>query len=222
MMNPRSVSVVVFASAARATHELCFASLDESDVGPYVVSRHPAELTAKEHWRATHELAARASSELVVVLEDDCLVNRHLAWNVGTWRWPHDADFGAGWLYNPGGGAKSDVWYRGPKEWHGTVGVVYRTEELPGIIERAWALIQDGQAWDIAVAAAAHWSPTRGKRLRIHFPALVEHLDEFPSVVGSHPSGLRTTRGTFDAEWRRPERGHQHGLHDERGRVVIE
>jgi hypothetical protein len=221
-MIPRSVSVVVFAAAQRATHELCFQSIRESDVGEHLVCHHPPELTANEHWYATHEFAANAPTELVVVLEDDCLVNRHLAWNVGTWRWPHDGDFGAGWIYNPGGSAKKDVWYRGPREWHGTVGVVYRTEMLPKLIERAWPRIRGGEAWDIAVASAAHTGDDgRSKRIRIHYPALVEHLDEFPSVVGSAPSGKRTSRGTFDREWRRPIGGHEHGLCDQHGRSLV-
>lgn len=175
----------------------------------------------KRYWREIHLSAAReAATELVLMLEDDALVNRHINWNIRTWYWPHHKEFGAGWLYNPGGYAKKDVWYAGPPAWHGTVGVLYRTEDMPALVERAWPRIKSGEAWDLAMSRAV---TEHGRRIRVHFPALVEHQNDVPSAIqhgkGSEmlSSPMRTTRGTFRVDWRRPER-HEHGVVDERGR----
>jgi hypothetical protein len=203
------------AAPDRASHEACFASLDASDM-PYGVSYHPAGVTLNEHWKETHELAARAGSDLVLVLEDDCLVNRHILWNIRTWLWTKHRNFSAGWVYNPGHHASFDSWYDGPPKWFGTVGVVYPTKLLPRLIELAWKEIVKGQARDTAMAEAA----CKLGRIRIHYPSLVEHMDQFDSLVGNPRSqSMRTSRGSFDAGWKRPER-HEHGVVDDYGRVV--
>jgi hypothetical protein len=175
----------------------------------------------REHWREAHLAASRdAAEELVLMLEDDALVNKYTNWNIRTWYWPHNKDFGAGWLYNPGGYAKKDTWYEGPPAWHGTVGVLYRTEDLPKLVERAWPRIRNGEAWDLAMSRAV---AENGRRIRVHFPALIEHQNDVPSAIqhgngsGNPASPMRTTRGTFRVDWRRPER-HEHGIVDERGR----
>jgi hypothetical protein len=215
-MDPLGVTVIVMAAPDRPAHASCFASIAESDIGPggYTVSMHPQELSKNDHWRATHELAAKATTELVLVLEDDVLVNRHILHNVQTWRWPLSRNFGAGWLYNAGGYSTKDVWYEGPWEWACTQAVLYRTEALPRLIEFAWKRMVK-QPWDCAMAWAAH---QEGRKIRVHYPSLVEHLNHFPSAYGSdRGSMLRTSRGTFDAKWRRPV-GHDHHRIDKFGR----
>ena len=49
---------------------------------------------------------------------------RLMASKVRTWAWPEHREFGAGWLYNPGGycGGK-DCWYMGTPAWYGSVAV---------------------------------------------------------------------------------------------------
>jgi hypothetical protein len=200
--------VVVFAAPGRdAAHTQCFASIEASDIGKsYVVSLHPEGLSANEHWRATHLLAARAKSEFVLVLEDDVLVNRHILDNIDTWRWKHNRDFGAGWVYNPGGySTNKDTWYRGAKPWAMTPGVLYRTDTLAKFVEVAWEKMNAPKSplpWDCAIAFAAEGD---GKRIRVHFPSLVEHLNDVPSKIGnSSKSSMRTSGGTFRPDWRRP------------------
>lgn len=210
--------VIVFAAPNRAAHEKCFASIEASDIGKnYVVSMHPEGVSRNDHWLATHQLACRASSEFVVVLEDDVLVNRYILENVDSWRWKEHKDFGAGWIYNAGGYSDRDTWYRGPQAWAMTPGVVYRTSELPKLIQIAWLKMHDHNPmpWDCAIAYAAHGG---GKRIRVHYPSLVEHQNEFPSVLGNpSKSVLRTSRGTFRQDFRRPA-GHEHGYFDQYGR----
>lgn len=176
---------------------------------------HPEGIDRDDHWRATHELAAKASTELVLIVEDDILVNRHILENSETWRWPLDRDYGAGWLYNPGGYSTKDVWYQGPWEWAMTQAVLYRTEALPKLIDYAWSRMRGGMPWDCAMAWAAHQG---GKRIRVHYPSLAEHLNDAPSVLGNQKgSVLRTSRGTFSEDWRRPK-GHDHHRIDRFGR----
>ena len=213
--------VFVFAARERAdAHALSFGSLRSSDIGEkFTVLRQPEELKPEEHWRAVHERAAKATSEFVLVLEDDVLVNTHILHNIATWRYKHDARvFGAGWVYSPGGYSQKDCWYSGDWEWHGTCGVLYKTERLPFLIERAWPRIMGGRPWDCAMAWACHLD---GKRIRVHFPSLVEHLYELPSKVGTVSGARRHSGGTFRQDWRRSELGDPHGTVDQFGRKVV-
>ncbi len=231
------MEVIIFACRGRdAAHERLFASLEASDIGKnYTVMMHPEGMHRNEHWRLTHEHAANAKGEFVIVLEDDVIVNRHILKNVETWGWKEHKDFGAGWIYNPGGYSNRDTWYKGPRAWAMTPGVVYRTKDLPRIIEVAWqqmstvspaqaarpgvpAIPASAMPWDCAVAYAAH---DGGKRIRVHYPSLVEHPNDLPSALGNpSESMLRTSRGTFDPDWERP-RGHEHGYIDRFGRRQV-
>lgn len=176
-------------------------SLSASDVGSdYRVLVHPPHQVARDHWRDVHLEAAEAGTELVIVLEDDAIVNRHLLHNVNTWKWTDDNAFGAGWLFNPGGYAGRDTWYQGPMAWYGTVGVVYHARHLPELVRDAYPLIEGGTPWDQAMSLAIH---RKRRRIRVHYPCLVEHPDDVPSVVGNPPNPMRTSRGSFRLDWRR-------------------
>lgn len=213
--------VVVFAAPGRdEAHALSYASLRASDIGEdFQVSEHPPGIGAQEHWLRTHELAARAKSEFVIVLEDDVLVNAHILHNVDSWRYKHQQTFGAGWLYAPGGYSRRDTWYSGSWDWYGTCGVLYETKRLPFLIETAWARMTGPlkQPWDLAISWACHLD---GRRIRVHHPALVEHLNELPSKLGNPTGGRRDSGGTFHSTWQRPDR-HEHGVIDQWGRNTI-
>ncbi len=186
----------------RQAQDRLFDSLEASDVGEanYHLCVHPADRPAREHWRDTHLRAAECGTDLVVVLEDDAIVNKHLLHNINTWRWTEDGSFGAGWLFNAGGYAGRDCWYQGPHAWYGTVGVVYHARHLPELVEAAYPLIEAGTPWDKAMSLAIH---RKRRRIRVHYPSLVEHPDDLPSLMGSPPNPLRTSRGTFRLDWRR-------------------
>lgn len=215
------IEVVVLAAPGRdAVHELSYASLRASDIGArFTVCENPPGLPPREHWRATHLRAAEAQSRFVLVLEDDVLVNRHILYNVDTWRYKHDEkSFGAGWLYAPGGYSRRDTWYSGTWDWYGTCGVLYRTERLPALVERAWQRIEkESMPWDLAISWACHLD---GKRLRVHHPALVEHLNDFPSSLGNPKGGRRDSGGTFSESFVRPPK-HEHGIFDQWGRKTV-
>jgi len=213
-MKASSVAVLVFAVPWRESHEKCFASIEVSDIGKnYTVCRHPEGMHKNDHWRETHLLAAQSETDLVLVLEDDVIVNRNILHNVSTWCWPKHKEFRAGWLMNVGARSGYDEWFEG-NEWCCTQGVVYRPSKLGKLVDIAWERMKDGTPWDLAIS----WAANREGRIRTHVPSLVEHLDHMPSVVGNQPGELRTSRGTFDEKWKRPDH-HQHGLLDEYGRA---
>jgi hypothetical protein len=199
---PKTSVIVMAHWDRREAQERLFDSLEASDVGQnFRLKVHPADKPAREHWRAVHLAAADSPTDLVVVLEDDAIVNRHLLHNVNTWKWTGDNAFGAGWLFNAGGYASRDTWYLGPHAWYGTVGVVYHARHLPELVELAYPLIEAGTPWDQAMSLAIH---RKRWRIRVHYPSLVEHPDDLPSVVGNPPNPMRTSRGSFRLDWRRP------------------
>jgi len=213
--------VFVFAAPGRdEAHALSYASLRASDIGEsFTVSEHPPGIPAVEHWLATHRLAAQAKSEWVLVLEDDVLVNEHILYNIDTWRYKHDAKaFAAGWLYAPGGYSRRDTWYSGTWDWYGTCGVLYRTRLLPGLLAHASERMRaQTLPWDLAISWACHLD---GKRIRVHHPALVEHLNDLPSKLGNPTGGRRDSGGTFSKDWQRPAK-HEHGVFDQWGRKTV-
>jgi len=201
------IEVFVLAAPNRPeAHRRCYRSIEASDIGEdYQVCVHPPGMPRREHWRRTHELAAQAASDFVLVLEDDCLVNRHILYNCRTWKWKHNPLYAAGWLYSPGGMyAGRDVWYNKGMEWYGTVGVLYRRSVLPRLVARAMAQMQEQESntWDCAISRAILGG---GLRLRVHGPPLVEHIIDVPSALNhAHNYWFGTTRGNFREHWRRP------------------
>lgn len=188
-------------------HTLLRESLAASDVGEVTWLLHPPGKTAWEHWEEAHRTAARSPADLVLLLEDDVIVNRHLRHNIATWRWPRDRDFAAGWLYNPGGYARCDRWYDDGPNWYGTCAVLVAPSRLGAYVDEALTIREEpggkwAKNWDNCFCQAI----LRHGRIRAHYPSLIEHLDELPSAVGNPPSPrFRTSDGTFDREWRRSE-----------------
>lgn len=200
------IEVFVLAAPGRdLAHQRMRASLAASDIGTdYHWCEHPPGIPVLQHWSETLLRAAASTAPQVIVLEDDCLVNRHLLHNVRQWAWPDDPRFGAGWLYNPGGYcAGEDVWYQEATPWYGTVAVLYWTADLANIRRGALRWMRDQgnlRSWDCAVS----WAVSRlGLSIRAHGPPLVEHLHEVPSALGHHHGwSFGTTRGTFQVDWK--------------------
>jgi len=182
-------------------HTLLRESLAASDVGEATWLLHPPGKTAWEHWEEAHRTAARSPADLVLLLEDDVILNRHLRHNVETWARLRDPEFAAGWLYNPGGYARQDQWYDGGVDWYGTCAVLIAPALLSACVDEAKILRAGRRDWDHCFSEAI----LRNGKIGIHYPSLAEHLDELPSAVGNPPSpDVRTSRGTFDRDWRRP------------------
>jgi hypothetical protein len=202
-MDTERIDVFVLATPGRTmAHEMCFPSIEESDIGTnYTVCKNPPGVGAKAHWKSTHERAASSDAEFVLILEDDVLVNRHILHNCRTWKWKHHRDFGAGWLFRPGGvWGLNDVWFPGHK-WYCTQGVLYPTKLLPKLLRMAWATMQArGEPWDVAISHSV-WQAK--KRIRIHGPTLVEHIVVAPSAIGNPIVNFRSSNSTFRSNWKR-------------------
>jgi len=205
------IEVIVLAAPGRdEAHRRCYASIEASDIGKdYAAYENPRDVPPRTHWECVLTHAANAETEFVLVLEDDCLVNRHILHNCRTWPATRDKHFGCGFLYKPGGyPQKVEGWYTQGTDWYGTVAVLYRTELLADFIDSAmkWMESHDSNAWDCAITRAVL---TGGYGIRVHEPCIAEHLHDVPSAAGNvgnpeHDYYYRSSRGTFDAEWRRP------------------
>lgn len=196
------IEVFVLAGPERpAMNQLCRASLERSDIGTqYVWCEQAPHEKPLEHWEDTHRRAAKSSAAQVILLEDDCLVNRHILHNVRRWVWPDHPDFRAGWLYNPGGyRGGHDVWYREIPAWYGTVGVLYWSADLTELIDGAldWMKAHDNIAWDVGMAYAAQ----HAGKIRVHGPPLVEHQLGESTLKHEHSWSFGTTRGTWQETW---------------------
>jgi hypothetical protein len=200
------IEVFVLAAPGRdVAHRALRASLHASDVGEdYHWCEHPTGMKALEHWARTFERMAESPAPQVILLEDDCLVNRHLLQNVRMWSWPDHVEFGAGWLYNPGGYcAGNDVWYSEAVPWYGTVGVLYWTADVLTVLRGALRWMRDQgnlHSWDCAVA----WAIDRMRlKIRAHGPPIVEHQHQVASALGHRQTWeFGSTRGTFQPDWR--------------------
>jgi len=212
------VTVLVMAAPRRgAVSDRCRASIEASDIGTnYEWHEHPAGVTVLAHYRAVMERARTATTRLVLFLEDDALVNRHIVENVTTWTDVADPRFGVGWLINPGGAAFSIIdyiygrrhdgrgrWLRRPS-LHCSVGLLFRRDDLPELLRHvySWRDALGGTLphTDIAVSHAIR---TMGRRICVHVPSLVEHQFS-PSLLGHHHHPRRhTSDGNFTLGWMR-------------------
>lgn len=207
-----TLEVFVFAYPGRSSHARLHASLEASDVGKrYRMMYHPRGWPPKMHWRNVYETACASKAEWVIILEDDCIVNRHLIHNASTWPAIEDERFGAGWLYNPAGIAKGETRWFGasmpPGSMWGTVAMLYRVRDLPTIMNVAWrAMGKSRLPWDHAIDIGV--VSGIGKECAVHWPSLAEHPLDTPSVVGNRNDTAvarksRTSFGTFDLTWKR-------------------
>lgn len=202
-------------------------SVRDSDVVLYEVRRQPEGANPQEFffqsWVEAAENAKANGFPFVLRLEDDVLVNAHIAHNLTLWGATREADFGAAWLSTPEGivgelascpkisfGPVSGAIRREDPAIHAALGVALPTHLVPEIIRRArgmpdaiWALdSSDGQLhinFDVVISQAI-WEMK--KRVYMHFPLLVA-----PAAAHSkstHAGSDRELRfGAFDPLWRR-------------------
>lgn len=174
---------------------------------------NPPSVPPRQHFLNLMQRASEAKEKLVLRLEDDAEMNRHLRHNVATWKVPGQRGFGAGWLFGPWSiyrsniidiiyQRKPDIWWN-KRELHASVAVLMRRKDVGRFAELCakWFEAHPGRlGQDIALSSSV-WDA--GKRIVIHNPPLAEHRPE-PSSLGHgfHPL-YHTTRGIFDARWRR-------------------
>lgn len=181
------------------------ASLEASDVKEWEVIRDEEGNRPKILQRVLATLA-ESGARLGLRLEDDATVNRHLAHNLCTWDAPSDEEFGAGWLFSPGGVPGIWSYIRGSDHWgnrarmHGAAGCVFRVPDIAAIAAGVARWNSEyGPAQDLALSAAIH---AMGRKICFHNPCLVEHRLE-PSTLGHVHGRMHTSLGAFRLDWRR-------------------
>jgi len=207
-----SVAVQTCAGREIALGRTC-AELEASDVGSaYTVFDHPPGKTVVEHCLGVLDALSKAGTEYAIRLEDDVLVNANILHNLRTWPALGEPDFGAGWLYVPrcllldlartGYGRKTRSAHRiTDPRLGGSLGVLFRTGDLPAVIEQMRShagLVQD-------------WSMSRavfelGKRVYYAKPSLLEHNVDVPSSLehsAKHHGIYHTSGGYFQRAWKR-------------------
>jgi hypothetical protein len=226
----RTVAVVVQACPApgRPGIERVKASIEASDIGKkYDWREHPPGMTIEEHLYASMRAARDAGADLVLRLEDDVLVNRHILHNLGTWAAVDDPRFGMGWAFDPpiystGSNAK---WPRRsrPDRWHNgrlpfSQAVVMRSSDIETLIVHAKHWYKEFASYDGDLDNALCYAAlAMGKQICIHAPSLTEHLvEQMPSTLGHrHLNQTASSCGSFDLEFKRGA-----PLYDRYGRMI--
>jgi hypothetical protein len=206
------------------------ASLEASDVGKFYVRCHLEGLTPPEitewwlaQWSEVAECAAEAGASHVLRLEDDVVVNPHLAHNVATWPGLRLDDFGVGLLFvddslltqltgfevDTATGAmrsKMDNLSCGQAQLVATELIPKLVAEYPAAkaqLYHRWGHDRERLDFDAAFTHAAH---RLGRRLFVHVPSLVQTSALSASSVLS-PDGKQrhSAKRTWRDDWRRPD-----------------
>lgn len=182
-------------------------SLERSDVSSVRVMENPAGQGVADFFLDVMKEMARSSAEIVLRLEDDAQVNSHLEYNILSWQALDQDDFGVGWLYSPPFSILDYIYRMRPKVVRkryvcGAVGTLFRTRDLPWIIEGCedWFGSRGGNAMDLAISAAVHDAK---RLLYVHWPPIVEHRTQVKSSLGHFIRAEHCTMGMFSDSWRR-------------------
>jgi hypothetical protein len=230
----RSIAVVVQACPApgRPGWPEVQASIEASDIGKnYQLCFQPPELTIRQHFVASMQQGAAVGADLVLRLEDDIDVSRHILHNLGTWPLIDDPSFGLGWAFDPGGAGYSTYdrkWRHTPTKsrWETKLiaysqAVLCWTRDVPELLlhcERWFAEHPKSPCeQDLALSNAAIHG--LGRRIAVHSPSLVEHRLELSSQLDHAHQGVKAahSNGSFFKDWRRGD-----PVYDRHGRRVTE
>jgi hypothetical protein len=202
-------------------------SIEQSDIGTNYQVVHQSEgQTMAEHFLALLDRMAQADTDLVLRLEDDVDVNRHILYNLSTWPALDDARFGVGWAFDPGGScytAFERKWRKIPTKCRWTnhimaysLGTLMYRKDITRFREGCakWFRMTQSQDQDIALSDAVLKT---GKLACVHAPSLLEHRVDFPSLLGHKHTGNRAAEsgGAFFKTWRRGD-----PVIDQYGRIV--
>lgn len=189
------------------------ASLEASDVGAaYEVIVHPPGVTVVEHFMGVLRAMRDSDTDLVLRLEDDALVNRHLRHNLTTWPAIYAANFGAGWAMSPPLNVLDWIYQN---RVHNParkrlipvcVAVMFWRKDMDWIIDgcEGWFSRHGGDAMDFAMSTAVHDRP---KKNYLHVPCLAEHrIVGVPSTLRHHHKSIETAAGLYKEHWKREVR----------------
>lgn len=184
--------------------------LRDSDIDDFQVLMQEPDHDPWQHFWRVFEAMKNSSAELVIRLEDDALINPHLAHNSRTWPALRKGSFGCGWLYSPptcpadyAHKARTRQPYR-DKYLEGCVAVLFKREDLGWLVDAAktWATRNPtGYCYDLAISWAVYQK--RGKHLWLHDPPIVEHDSRTTSAFGHVIRGNNCTMGAFNRRFRR-------------------
>lgn len=188
-------------------------SLESSDVGAgYQVLLHPPKQTVVEHFLNVLRAMRDSDSDLVLRLEDDALVNRHLLHNLTTWPAIHRPDFGAGWAMSPPLSVLDWIYRKrvdNPSRKRLIpicVAVMFWRKDLDWVIDgcSSWFAKHGGDAMDFAMSNAVH---ERRLMNYLHDPCLAEHrIHGVPSTLRHHHKSSETAAGAYQEAWKRAVR----------------
>lgn len=208
-----SVTVFVQTIRDRSSWAESKQSILSSDIGwHYYLMEQGAQTDPRDHFLDVMHAMSQSSTEWVLRLEDDVIVNRHIIKNITDWPAKQQESFGAGWLFDAGGTTRNthdriygrvgrDKWHSG--QLHCCQAVLLRTVDVPLLKTycKAWFDANPGVlAQDIALSRAV---AVMGKKICIHAPPLVEHLIKYASTLGHANTRSHTTEGAFRLNWRR-------------------
>lgn len=194
----------------RPAAERLSAQLSASDLDFHEVLYQLPEHDAWQHFWRTLEAMRASDADLVVRLEDDALVGKHLKHNCAKWPVIEREDFGCGWLYSSPASVIDYIYHarlNNPNRKQfldGSVAVLFRRQDLDWMIPafQAWARrCPSGYAYDYCISGVVR---EQGKTLWCHDPPLVEHDSSAGSAFG-HPLTPRcSTVGLWRPDYRRP------------------
>lgn len=208
------IDVIVQAHPSRTEtgqFDLTRDSIEASDVVVYQTVVSDRRTHRYVHFLDILRRAAQSESDLVLRLEDDCVVNKHLLHNIRTWPALRDERFGLGWLYCPPAVPMKDedLWFKG-NHLAGAVAVLGRPDYFRRLVPMLEEELRTGDHFrqDVSLMKAVH--RTR-RRICLHCPPIVEHRIDIPSTKaagdpsggGYYGPGLGTTFGRFKPDWRR-------------------
>ena len=192
-------------------------AIETSDIGTnYEIAMHPPGVSLIDHFIALLRHMAEAKTDLVLRLEDDIDVNRHIVHNLTHWPAIHDDRFLIGWAFDPNGScrtihdhiyqraASNDRWMDNDVAF--SQAAVMWTRDVHDIANACavfWKLHPelDGAFQDMALSNAPRILK-RG-RVVVHAPSLTEHLIDLPSQLAHSHAHEATSNGTFIKDWKR-------------------
>jgi hypothetical protein len=185
-------------------------SLEASDVGiEYTVMMHPPGHTVVEHFLAVLAAMRDADTDLVLRLEDDAVVNRHVRHNLTTWPAIHRPDFGAGWAMSPPLSVLDWIYrkrVRNPSRKRlipVCAAVMFWRRDMEWVIAgcERWFAHHGGNAMDFAMSAAVH---DEKKQNYLHDPCVADHrvLGIASTLSHTHKSSS-TAAGAYNQNWKR-------------------
>ncbi len=185
-------------------------SLEASDVGSdYQVLVHPPGRSVVEHFHGVLAAMRDSDCDLVLRLEDDAVLNRHLRHNLTTWPAIHRPDFGAGWAMSPPLSVLDWIYHRRCRNPATKrlipicVAVMFWRRDMDWIIAgcERWFDRHGGNAMDFALSAAVH---DQGKKNYLHEPCVADHriLGVASTLSHAHKSSS-TAAGAYSPTWRR-------------------